>query len=136
MIEALFRKDKEVNPVILENSSLYVGVEHFSIERVYLFINQKRVGVSEFGDHWIQDHKTIDVSYKGYFCSVPYLLFLNPYAFEGRDDIAIVGYCKKQRHLLTFVSLADSKLQFGNPGFFASKFSALEHEIIDLGIGR
>ncbi|WP_138417791.1 hypothetical protein [Aquibacillus sediminis] len=117
MIENLFIKKN--NPLILQDCTLFIGLDYYDINTTYIFTKQNTNKVEQFRHEWVQNHLKKERVNKGYFSSPPYSDFIFPDKFIDRDDIAIIGYNNGVRYFVEEVQIEDTK--FG--GYFAAKFS-------------
>jgi hypothetical protein len=125
MIENLFVKKKL--PLILNECTLYIGINHYDINTTYIFKENTSVKVEQFGHEWIQNHLKMETFHIGYFSSPPYTDFLFNRIDES-DDVAIIGYSKRTRYIVNGISISKDKSNFGE--YYLAKFKFLECKLL------
>ncbi|MGX9931507.1 hypothetical protein ACW0KB_09715 [Virgibacillus salarius] len=122
MIEKIFAKNSIKKPLILTNCTFFIDLEHYDIGNTYIFRNQTRYKVEEFGQLWVADYINGEIFTKGYFTSPPYSDIVLSTKIFNSDSVAIIGYSGKSRYHVLGISVGDTKME----GDFVGAFSFLD----------
>lgn len=130
MISEIFLKNRAQKPLILDNCTLFIKLEHYDINTTYIYKKQGSYKVEECGQLWVQDYIRTEISYIGYFTCPPYSDFVFGDAFSGVDseDVVIIGYSKGIRYYVDGISITKDKFGFGVG--YATKFSCMDLKIL------
>lgn len=128
MIENIFTSKTVSKPIILEDCSLYLRLDHYPIGTTFIFSQQVSHEVQGVGNLYNTNVIRSDLSNIGYFSSIKYFDFL-PFKSKltdmQEDEIAIFGYSNNFRYIIRGISI--TKETFGKN--FTAQFSFSDYRV-------
>lgn len=133
MIEKILQNNlfSSNNPIVLENCTLFFRLKHFEIDDVFLFHRQDTYSFSIVGELWLKGKIQTEYNSKGYFSTKVYTRehfhMFDHFNNYGAEEVSIIGYYKKNKILVSGISLIKGKGDY-NEGL-TCKFSFIEYKI-------
>ncbi|WP_368901897.1 hypothetical protein [Oceanobacillus oncorhynchi] len=133
MIKEYFTQNSLGKPLVLTNCTLFLDLKHYNIDTTYLFQNQRRYKIEEFGSG-IVDNKAGEIFNKGYFSYTPSSFnsqsfeFFNEIFSSNPNTVSIIGYSNNLRYYVSGVSIGKNKNKFPE-GDFKCEFRFLKYEL-------
>lgn len=111
MIERLhFQKMKKLKPVVFKESTLFLNIKSYQIEKAYIFFKREFIQFNEIGDLWIKGRRDLKTPYIGYMTVKTFKDIT--LANEEGMFIGIIGYENNFRYHLIDINFHDSSFSF------------------------